>query len=552
MFTRLAALASLALLVTAPAAASAATSPPPGPVGLRAFLLRADDAPTNTYARTPSFAWTPSRGATRYDFDLATSKAFTQASIVWSSALRTSPLRTPVVSIPVSLPWMTGSPYALYARVRAVTDRGTSAWSTPFGFNMTWTSMPDRILPDYPGLVRWTPVEGATSYEVWFLDPGKIIQTITNAADEREYYTFHLDPSWTGTVHWRVRAVRRIFGTLPNGLPAVVDGPWSPIYTSTNPTPSIGALSLTAAVSEVASTPDAPKVHALTPAFVYSGNEGVFGEFSDLYRVYVSTDKACVNVVYTGPVTGSPAYAPRLSGPLALPTTKDGETAAAGKYLDDGTETGTFTADYRAVSATEGAPTTAPAGQAFPSDFGADGPAIDLWDSGWPAGRYYWTVVPVEDVIGASNTIQYYDLELPQDACAAGRVIAFGKTSQTAITTVSGRPFATGLTPDGAMISAQTSSPQFYGTPLIAWEPAAGATGYEVQVSHTAYPWKQAAPSLFTGSTSALLEGLKPGTWYYRVRGIDPFLSGPIKQMAWSKPAELVLSRPTFTTAPSR
>ena len=85
-------------------------------------------------------------------------------------------------------------------------------WSTPFGFNMRWTAEPEQILPDTPGLVRWTPVEGATSYEVWFVDPGKVIRTSTNVADEREYYSFHSDPLWSGTVQWRVRAVRTLYG----------------------------------------------------------------------------------------------------------------------------------------------------------------------------------------------------------------------------------------------------------------------------------------------------------------------------------------------------
>src|SRR5439155_6331693 len=39
-----------------------------------------------------------------------------------------------------------------------------------------------------------------------FLDAGKVISTVTNLADEREYYTFHQGSTWTGSVHWRVRA----------------------------------------------------------------------------------------------------------------------------------------------------------------------------------------------------------------------------------------------------------------------------------------------------------------------------------------------------------
>ena len=113
-----------------------------------------------------------------------------------------------------ALPWMTGNPYALYAHVRAHVGSRVTRWSTPFGLNMRWKAEPEQILPDTPGLVRWTPVEGATSYEVWFVDPGKVVSTSTNVADEREYYSFHSDPLWSGTVQWRVRAVRTLYGSL--------------------------------------------------------------------------------------------------------------------------------------------------------------------------------------------------------------------------------------------------------------------------------------------------------------------------------------------------
>jgi hypothetical protein len=43
-----------------------------------------------------------------------------------------------------------------------------------------------------------------------------------------------------------------------------------------------------------------------------------------------------------------------------------------------------------------------------------------------------------------------------------------------------------------------------------------------------------------------LLEGLAPGIWYYRVRGIDPYLLGPIKQMSWSTPVRIRIARPQF------
>src|SRR5919198_1340127 len=222
MVRRLLACASLALLAAAPvqgAPIRARTKTLPAPVGLRGFLLRADEKATDTFPRTPT------------------------------------------VSVPVSLPWMTGKPYALYAHVRATTRRGLTSWSVPYGFNMRWKSLPEQITPDFPGLIRWLPVEGATSYDVWFADAGKVISTVTNVADEREYYTFHHDPLWSGQVQWRVRAVRKIYGGIPSGLPVVVYGPWSSTFTSVNPEFGTGSLSLTAVVSESVSTPSYAAAH---------------------------------------------------------------------------------------------------------------------------------------------------------------------------------------------------------------------------------------------------------------------------------------------------
>src|SRR5215211_7513818 len=126
----------LATLVFAPAANAAL----PAPTGLKPFLLRADEAPARTFPRTPSFAWRPVRGAVRYEFELATKSKFAESSIVW----RSDSLKTPTTAIPVALPWMTGSPYALWAHVRAFKRKGATRWSAPYGFDMRWTDLPAR------------------------------------------------------------------------------------------------------------------------------------------------------------------------------------------------------------------------------------------------------------------------------------------------------------------------------------------------------------------------------------------------------------------------
>ena len=561
MFARLIPLLSLPLLLIAAAAVhvpTAGSASLAAPTDLRGFLLRADEPTQDTFPRTPAFGWTPYDGAVSYDFQLSTSKRFDESTIAWSTAERTNPLQVPVVSVPIALPWMTGRPYALYAHVRARTASGLTRWSRPFGFNMRWRARPEQLLPTIPGLVRWKPVEGATSYEVWFVDAGKVITTTTNVADEREYYSFHPDPLWSGVVQWRVRAVRKLYGSLPNGLPVVSYGPWTSTYVSTNPPSATGRrVSPIESTSDVISTSVAASGHNLTPGFAYSGDAATNGLTGRLFRVYVASDSQCVNIVFKGSVVGSPAYAPRTNGPIALPTTATAVTAAQTAYASDGAQAGTFTADYQPLktsedagvtTATSTAPgaTTAAAAVPIPSDFTATGATVDLWDSGWPSGRYYWTVVPVREVTTSSD-VQYLDAEVPQDACADGRVLSFGKVSQP-VTTSEKKPYVSGLAPTGELVAAQTARPSFYRAALIAWEPALGAIGYEVQWSKTRYPWRPASTApYYTAATSMLLEGLTTGVWHYRVRGIDPYVAGPIKQMTWSTPQRITLARPRFS-----
>lgn len=551
MLTRLLFLLALAAAVVVP---SAQTAPLPAPTGMRGFMLRADEpVDVRRFARTPSFAWAPYAGARSYDFELATNKTFDESSVIWSTA---SPLTVPEVAIPISLPWMTGNPYALYVHVRARTASGLSRWSTPWGFNMRWNDdVLQNITPDVPGLLRWRPVDGATSYNVWFVDAGKVINTTTNVADEREFYTFHPDALHTAVVRWRVQAVREVYGGLPNALPTSSHGPWSETFIATNPAVTSGPISLDETVSDVAVAAASTAAHTLTPAFAWSGG---YTATNRLFRVYVATDRQCVNIVFKGSIVGSPVYAPRTAAPgpatLGLPATftEIAKVATGATTLADGRQGGAYTADLEPITPNEedsGDSEANPPDVVPPSTipWTAKGVKVDLWDSGWPSGLYFWTVVPVREAPVGVDGVRYIDAEVPQDACANGRVAAFGKASQP--TTVSSSvPYISGLSPTGELVTARTAKPAFYRGALIAWQPALGATGYEVQWSRTLYPWKSAsATPLYTASTSVLLQGLVPGTWYYRVRGIDPYVPGPVKQMAWSDPVQFKLAKPTFS-----
>jgi len=591
-------LRSAALVLAAFAAAGAtfagaAAVHPGAPTGLRAFLLRPNDSVTHVFERTPSFAWSPVRGARCYEFELATSKTFSQSSLIWSnvqytvgrhsvcaavpasspsapdatssSATTTStssatgtdpaiqtvipPLRVPAVSIDIALPWFTGVPYALYAHVRAITAAGVTDWSSAFGFNMRWSQVAEP-LKSVPGLIRWTPVPGATGYQVWYPDVSKVFATHTNVADEREFYIFHPDPSWTGTVHWRVRAVRRIFGDIPNGLPAVSFGPWSPVYTTTNPAQDTGPLTLREAISDSVSTAGKQTAHALEPAFSFTGTT-VGGRSYQLFRAYASTDRDCVNIVYTGAVVGSPAYAPRTTGPLKLPVDDTSFAAAQSGYLVDANKEGaTFGADGSAITTNESVGSDSSSSGSSTGSTGTTDPSqvvtaakVDLPDLNFPTTRYYWTVVPVVIYVDPTdNSWHYVDAQVPQDACQQGRVLSFGKNSPPVVTT-NGTPYVSGLSPKGRLLAAVHKEPVVYSTPLIAWKPTVAASEYEIQWTRKPYPWN-AAGNKFTYATSTLVT-LKPGVWYYRVRGLN---LGQLRNpyMSWSAPVRIVVAAPKF------
>src|SRR5579864_1332945 len=640
---RLAPIFAAALLV---GTAHAATGTPAAPTGLHGFLLRADEAATTTYHRTPSFAWNPVVGAVGYQFQIATSSTFRDNGIVYN----TNTLTTPVAAPPIILPWITGSPHALYARVRATTATDVSPWSAAFGFDVT-PPAPPTPLPSNPGLLRWTPVDGASSYQVWLVDVlgGKKETVRTNVLDEREFYTFHQSAQWISKVRWRVRASRsNASGGPVNGLPATTYGAWSPIYSTSNPAPTGGPIKLVQTVSDVVSAgaSNSP-AHRLMPGFVWTGNQSLSGAPAELFRVYVFTDSQCLNLVYTSAVVGSPAYAPRPGGPLSLPQDPVAIANALGKYLTDGTEVGGEMYDGTAVSPAEqlapAAPTLIPpaddgpatpaapppaSGSSDPSSSSAPpagapvsaGAPVDLWDTDWPQSGYYWTVIPVSTSSGSSGSstvvapgaskgstlvpvadpsqfsvgesitigvspntdtatitaigsslltistalgnghspgdavtttnssgVVYQDMELPQDACAAGRVQRFGISSEPALTTAQ-QPFATGLSSDGRLTSA-ANTPTFYGRPLVAWTPALGSQVYQVQWSKTQYPFVSQGQTMTT-STSTVLP-LAAGTWYYRVRGFDYNLPTGVQQMSWSNAQKLVVSKPTFKIVPS-
>jgi hypothetical protein len=557
-------LLAFACLLFAPGASAASA-----PQDLHAFLLGVNETPPagRNYSRTPSFAWNRVTGANSYEFQISSSRNFSENGIVWER----DDLVSPVTTVPVTLPWMTGSPYSFYARVRAVINGNATGWSDRHGFNVKSPAAPNTLssgLNATPGLVRWTPVSGATAYQVTFLydlatGEKKIIKTATTAADLREYYTLHNLFPTLSSPFWRVRAVREVDGPTLNRLPAVSYGPWSAYVTTVEPafdytaqiTP-LGAVSRSG-TSDTLSTPPnpGPEAHELTPGFWWSGGRGVNGLGAcsalilslevtcPLYHVYVYSDEDCVNRVHASDLVGSPAYAPRLTDPLKLPADPDGLnkmfTDGGGIVPDtyfmlgDGEEGKIFDGGGEKVFAAGTDPDLPAPTIETPPGKKADRRS-GLWDNDWPEGNYYWTVVPAVPRITPDALVEYQDVDFGEDMCQANFFGAFGKTSAPAIERASGVPFASGLTASGQVHSASNNSPAFYGRIVVAWKPAAGANRYQVQWSRKANPFK-AAGSAKTVSTSVLLN-LPDGVWYYRVRGIDTSIPGTMQGMTWSDP----------------
>lgn len=557
-----------AYVLAGPAASQHANA---APTGLRAFLLRPDEPAQAYYPRTPSFSWQPDRGhGGTYDFELATSRSFNDSSVLFTY----SKLTIPAVSIDHQLPWMTGQPFALWAHVRWESNGGkiVTPWSKPFGFNMRWTDSDyPQQLPAPEGMIRWKPIDGATRYEVLYpdLSGATSFQTTTNVADEREFFTFRQQLGYASAIHWRVRAIRYIDDSdvLKNGLPRATYGPWSKVFTSVNPPQSLGVLRPTDTVSDTWDrNGQAASPHELTPGFAWTPSAPVLDPAigpvgSSLYRVYIFTDNHCVNQVFAGSIVGSPAFAPRtVGGPFALPQdTKSLSDWTTPPYLTTtGSEGRAFDATGMPVKANEtpgtklsaNAPTNAAGGA-----LGAADASVDLWDSGWPSGRYYWTVIPVEaeaygptpppskDGSPVPRSIEYHETVVPQDQCEAGLSMSFGKVSQPVVTAQSDRPWVSGLAPDGRVVASAAKVPTVHDSPLVAWEPAVGATTYEVQLSRKSYPWKTSW-SKATAATSIVLPLGKAqvGNWWYRVRGINPALPAGAEAMSWSSPVRLNVS----------
>ena len=427
-------------------------------------------------------------------------------------------VRAPVITVPLTLPWMTGAKFSFYARVRAIIDGDEGPWSALHGFNLRPGAAPRSLsngLNPQPSMIRWRPVEGATAYEVVFLfdqreGKSKKIRTATTAADLREYYSFHNGQDVANVVSWRVRAIREVIE------PSTRSG--SVIGKTKNRLP---------VVSSSSSGGPGPGAHQLVPSFWWTCSRGPFGEGfgacppliesmlgpngCPLFHVYVFSDSTCVNSVHVSDIVGSPAYVPRLSPPLELPKNSEDLVNSRFLWLGDGEEGDVFDAGNAiirttGVDANEEQPPAegeeeAESGSELleeppPTEQPAAGEAKDrqtgLWDTDFATGRYYWTAVPVVPLVTTDDKVEYHGVNFAQDMCNEGNVLTFGKTSEVVTTGASGVPYASGLSTDGELIAAKQQKAHFFGRVVVSWKPTAGASKYEIQWSRHPKRWRSA------------------------------------------------------------
>ena len=126
----------LGALLTSSASAMEAGSPG-APKRLRGFELRPSESVTHTFSRTPAFAWTPVRGASCYEFELATSRTFDGSSVIWSNvsygAASGRFCRSVYFTAPAATEGETGADEPVRTVIAPIripaTSRGSTAWN---------------------------------------------------------------------------------------------------------------------------------------------------------------------------------------------------------------------------------------------------------------------------------------------------------------------------------------------------------------------------------------------------------------------------------------
>ena len=396
------ALAVLALVLTAQATPARAPhrhdlGDPHRSSRLPAAGERARDA-TRSRARRPSPGSPSTLTGGHYQFQLATSRSFEDATLVFKDANVSQPAET--VTAPAALDdrrARTRSGRAC-AGCRA-TARAPTPWSKPFGFNIQWATggIPQQI-PAPEGLIRWTPIDGATAYEVLYpdLEAGALVpddderRRRARVLHLRRHARIHDDPLA------RPRDPRRSASSRARatGFRPCRTGRGAPSITTLN-TPG-----------------DDRHAHADRHGLgrLGQGGEARLGASAHA-RLRLAAERARRARRAAEPLPGLRLLRQELREPdLHRLGRRAGPAWAA---ADGVTDCATQSRHQRSARCHRREPSSPTRGRArsglerraatgsssaprrrHPAAHRRLG-SVDLWDSGWPTGRFYWTVVPV-------------------------------------------------------------------------------------------------------------------------------------------------------------
>ena len=128
----------------------------------------------------------------------------------------------------------------------------------------TWSRQPSPTpMPSYPGLLRWTPVEGATATRSGSSTSrssrsSRLSRTSSTSASSTRSTARR---AWTATIRWRIRALRADadIDSARTASRVTTYGPWSPrLQLDATPTSRGGPITLLGTASDVVSAPARP------------------------------------------------------------------------------------------------------------------------------------------------------------------------------------------------------------------------------------------------------------------------------------------------------
>ena len=361
-------------------------------------------------SRTPSFSWTPVRGAARYEFQLAKSPDFDESSIVCTRP----PLKSPAVTIPMALPWMSGDPYAAYGRARARTAGGPRPGRSRSASTSWWDTLPEAIVSSQPGLARWasggrapratTVVHGyrPRSSRRGRTPSTSASSTVPSRAGLHRSRALACSRSQDDVRHDPLQLAARHVRPVEQG--EHVQEPECQLRAAEARLRSFGRWHRGA-------HPCAARVHRLTPAFTFSGDQ-VGGTSLRPCSAPTSSAKPVRQRRLPRAITGGPSYAPRTMAcrasskapptcsrrKTAGPSRRSGRQDVHGRHRKcaDDRERQAGRCRSRACEGRER--------RSHPGSWSRPGAAVAPRadrrtrrpvDSGWPHGRFYWTVVPL-------------------------------------------------------------------------------------------------------------------------------------------------------------